>query len=394
MSTAPTIPRPAAELSPVVAGPIRSRLRRIGLRVAALVVIAGAMVAGITWWRARSRTPAPAYQTVAAIRGPLTMSVTATGTVVAWNTVDVGSEVSGKIRHIGVADNDRVTKGQLLAEIDPEILRAQLEQGRAARAQAVAQLEQARVTGRESTQTRKRAEALFARGVIAEQELEAATAAAERAQAAVALAAATVRQTTAAARVAETTLAKTTIRSPIDGVVLSHSIEVGQTVVAAFQTPVLFRIAEDLRAMKVEIDVDEADVGKIRQGQAARFTVAAYDRTFDARVVMVHNAARLVDRVVTYRVDLAVDNPRLELRPGMTTTAELIVDELRDALVVPTQALRFAPAGEPPGARPRVWTLRDGKPVSHAVTILGETETLAAIRADLEVGTPIITNRK
>jgi HlyD family secretion protein len=394
MPVASTIHHPTADLSRT-AVPGRSHLRPLAIRIGVVVAIAGALAAGVMWWRARNQAPAPAYQTAAATRGPLTMSVTATGTVVAWNTVDVGSEVSGKIRSIGVADNDRVTKGQVIAEIDPELLRAQLDQARAARAQAVAQLEQARVTQREAAKIRQRDEALFARGVIAEQELEAATAAAERANAAVTLAAATVRQTSATEHVARTNLAKTTIRSPIDGVVLSHAIEVGQTVVASFQTPVLFRIAEDLRAMKVEVDVDEADVGRIRDGQAARFTVAAYlDRTFDARVVMVHNAARLVDRVVTYRADLAVENARLELRPGMTATAEIIVDELRDALLVPAQALRFAPAGVPPSAQPRVWALRDGQPVALPVTVLGETETLAAIRAELDAGTPIITSRK
>lgn len=373
----------------------RKRLRRAVARIAVAATAIGALVLAIGWWWQRRTPPAPVYQTAAVTRGPLAMSVTATGTVLAWNTVEVGSEVSGRVRAILVPDNARVTKGQPLAEIDPEVFRAQLEQARAARAQAVAQVAQARATRRETQRRRERDAVLFARGVVAEQELEASIGAAERAEAAVALAAASLRQARAAQQVAATNLARTTIRSPIDGVVLSHAIEAGQTVVASFQAPVLFRIAEDLRAMKVEVDIDEADIGKVREGQRARFTVAAYlDREFDARVVMVHNAARLVDRVVTYRADIAVENAKLELRPGMTATAEIVVSELEDALLVPTQALRFAPAGEPPADGPRVWTLRDGAPVPVPVAILGETETLAAVRGELAAGATIITNRR
>ncbi|MBS1118278.1 MAG: transporter [Deltaproteobacteria bacterium] len=374
-----------------------ARWRRIGVRVAVAVIAVAAVVGLAAWWRSAHAPRPVSYRTAVATRGSLSVVVTATGTVQAWNTVDVGSEVSGRIRRILVADNAVVTRGQVLAEIDPEVFDAQLEQARAARALAVAQLTGARATQREARKLVVRDRELFARGVISEQELEAATGAAERADAAVTIALASIRQTSAVERVATTNLTRTTIRSPIDGVVLSHSIEAGQTVVAAFQAPILFRIAEDLRAMKVEIDVDEADVGRVRDGQRARFEVAAYlDHKFEARVTAVHNAARLVDRVVSYQADLAVDNTQLLLRPGMTATAEIIVDEVRDAILVPGQALRFTPTGvgdAPPGVA-RVW-LDAGAPIPVQVTVLGQDETHAAIRiGDLPDGARVVTERQ
>jgi HlyD family secretion protein len=186
------------------------------------------------------------------------------------------------------------------------------------------------------------------------------------------------------------------VRSPIDGIVLAREVEVGQTVVAAFQTPVLFLIAEDLRVMRASVDVDEADVGQVREGAAATFTVAAYlGRTFDARVVTVHNAARLVDRVVTYEAELAVDNPDLALRPGMTVTAAIVAREVPDALLVPAQALRFTPPGEDADEGDHVWILRDGRPVAVAVTVEGDDDILAAVTApELAPGTLVIVNTR
>ena len=194
-----------------------------------------------------------------------------------------------------------------------------------------------------------------------------------------------MRQREAQLGQARVDLERTVIRAPVDGIVVKRSVEPGQTVAASLQAPVLFKIAEDLRAMKVEIDVDEADVGKVKVGQRARFNVAAYlDRTFDARVVMVHNAARVIDRVVTYRADLAVDNPDLALRPGMTATAEVFVGDVREAILIPTQALRFTPGGP-------VWVIRGGIPVPVSITVLGETETTAAVRGAIEPGDQVLT---
>jgi len=373
----------AADLSAIVKKGRFGRLRRIAPRVLVIIAIVGAVVAAVGWWRQRGTKAPVAYQTAPLARGGLTVSVTATGTLEARTVVTVGSEVSGRIKKLLVADNARVVKGQPLLEIDPEILGAQLEQARAARQQAAAQLRQARATQRETAQVRVRDTELHARGVVSEQELESAIAAAERAEAAVSLAAANLRQATATEHVAETNLTKTEIRSPIDGIVLSHTIEVGQTVVAAFQTPVLFQIAEDLHELELSVDVDEADIGKVREGQNAKFVVAAYaDRRFDATVTTVHNASRVVDRVVSYEAELAVDNRDLALRPGMTATAEIIVEQLHDELLVASQALRFTPPNmkAPPG--PHVWVLRAGIPFAVPVTIVGENETQAAIRSE------------
>lgn len=373
----------AADLAAIGKKGRRGRLRRLGLPALAIAAVAGVLVAGLGWWRHRG-TPAPiAYQTAPLARGALTVAVTATGALEARNVVAVGSEVSGRIKRVLVADNARVVKGQPLAEIDPEVLAAQLEQARATREQAAAQLRQARATQRETAQARARAEALHARGVAAEQELEGATAAAERAEAAVSLAAANLRQATATEHVAATNLTKAQIRSPIDGIVLSHTVEEGQTVVATFQAPVLFQIAEDLRELQLSVDIDEADIGKVREGQRARFTVAAYaDRSFDATVTTVHNASRVVDRVVSYEAELAVENRDLALRPGMTATAEIIVEQIRDELLVASQALRFTPPNMKPPPGPHVWILRGGTPVAVPVTVIGENETQAAIRAE------------
>jgi len=386
----------AADLAAIVKKGRHGRLRKIAVRVLVIAAITGAVVAVIGWWRHRGTSAPIAYQTAPLEKGALTVSVTATGTLEARNVVQVGSEVSGRIRRILVADNAHVTKGQPLAQIDPEILAAQLEQARAVRDQAEAQVRQARATQRETAQLRARDKALFARGVVSQQELESAVAAAARAEAATSLAAANLRQATATEKVAATNLTKTEIRSPIDGIVLSHTTEEGQTVVAAFQTPVLFEIAEDLHELQLSVDVDEADIGKVREGQRAKFTVAAYaDRRFDATVTTVHNASRVVDRVVSYEAELAVNNPDLELRPGMTATAEIIVEQIRDELVVANQALRFTPPNveAPPG--PHVWVLRAGAPVPVAITVVGENETHAAIRAEHVVpGELVIVNTR
>lgn len=385
-----------AELKAIVKKGRHGRVWRVAIRALVLGLVAGALVGVVAWWRHRGVKAPIAYQTAPLVRGELTVQVTATGTLEARTVVAVGSEVSGRIKRVLVADNAHVTKGQLLVQIDPEILGAQLEQAHAVRDQAAAQVRQARATERETAQVSARAQAMHAQGLTAAQELETAVAAAERARAAVALANANLRQATASEHVASTNLTKTDIHSPIEGIVLSHTIEEGQTVVAAFQTPVLFQIAEDLRELELSVDVDEADIGKVKNGQLAKFTVAAYaDRTFDATVTIVHNASRVVDRVVSYEAELVVENRELELRPGMTATAQIIVARLPDEFLVASSALRFSPAGlePPPGAH--VWVLRGGQPVALPVSVVGENETQAAVRGvGLVAGDLVIANVK
>ncbi len=386
----------AADLSTIVKKGRHAQLRRWTVRILVLAGAAVALAGLVTWWRHRATTAPVAYQTAPLVRGDLTVSVTATGTLQARNVVAVGSEVSGRIKKVLVADNAHVTQGQLLVQIDPQILAAQLELAHAVQDQASAQLRQARATQHETALIRMRDRTLHARGVVSEQELESAIAAAERADAAVSLASANLRQATANVDVASTNLTKTEIHSPIDGIVLSHTIEEGQTVVAAFQTPLLFEIAEDLRDLELSVDVDEADIGRVREGQHATFTVAAYaDRRFDATVTTVHNASRVVDRVVSYEAELSVENRELLLRPGMTATAEIVVDKLHDELLVPSQALRFTPPNMDAPLGAHVWVLRANMPFAVAVTVVGESETQAAIRSErIALGEPVISNTR
>lgn len=374
-----------------------ARLRKLltrGLWIAAALAVA---IAIGRWWRARGATPPPAYVTAPVTRGELDVTVSATGALEARNLVQIGCEVSGRIASVEVRENDVVHAGQVLAEIDPELLDAQVAQARAQLAQAEAALVQARATDRDAARTRVRTAGLFDAGVVSAADRDAAATAAERATAAVAVARADIERATAALRIAETNLTRAVIRSPIDGVVLTRDVEVGQTVVAAFQAPVLFQIAEDLAAMKVSVDIDEADVGLVHEGQAATFTVAAYlGRTFDARVATVHNAARLVDRVVTYEAELEVDNHDLLLRPGMTVTAQIVARRLPDALQVPGAALRLTPPGQAapaPGDPPRLWLLRDGAPVAVPVEVLAQNDTHAAVTgAGIAPGAAVIVD--
>jgi len=372
------------------------RLRRLIRRVVLALLALAALALVVRWWQSRHAPKVWRWVTEPASRGDLVVTVTATGTLEPRNQVDVGSEVSGRIARVLVDFNDRVGRGQILAEIDPETFAAQVAQARAQLATARAQLATARVTRRETAETRARADGLFRAGLMAGQDHEAAVAAADRAAAAVDLATAQEGSAAAALRVAETNLTRTVIRAPIDGIVLARNVEPGQTVVAALQAPVLFQLAEDLRAMQVAVDVDEADVGQVRAGQPATFTVAAYfGREFHARVVAVHNAARLVDRVVSYEAELEVDNRELLLRPGMTVTAQIVVDRVHDALLVPAQALRFDPPGIAHAGPPRLWVLAGGGPVAVPVRAGPGNETMTSVDAGaVTPGTPVIVNAR
>jgi len=404
MNVESTIPQPAVdpEIGRILGLGKNRKLRRIVMRIAIAMIAAAGVLAVGWWWRARHTPAQVAYTTAAVARGELAVTVTATGTLEPRHTIEVGSEVSGRVRRVLVDFNDHVTRGQLIAEIDPEVFEAQVLQARAQLRQARAQLSQARTTQVEARANRVRADGLYAEGVIATADREAAFAVADRADAAVELAAANVDQATAVRRIAETNLTRTAVRSPIDGVVLDRRIEVGQTVVASFQAPVLFTIAEDLTAMQVVVDVDEADIALVEPGQAATFTVSAHlGREFPATVASVHEAARLVDRVVSYQAELDVDNREQVLRPGMTVTAQIIARRVPDAVTVPNQALRFSPASggfngpEAAAAGPEVWVLRDGVPVAVAVEVGLANDTRTEIRSGaLAPGDPVIVDAR
>jgi HlyD family secretion protein len=287
------------------------------------------------------------YRTEPARRGTLTVVVSATGTLHPTNQVDVGSELSGVVRSVEVTYNQQVVKGAVLARLDTTKLEAQAAQHRAALASAQAKVTLARATVEESRLQLERLEQVHERSggkVPAQAELDAAVASLERARAELASAQSSVTQARATLDATVVDLTKAVVRSPVNGVILKRSIEPGQTVAATLEAPVLFTVAEDLRRMELRVDVDEADVGRVKAGQPARFTVDAFpDRTFSAQVAQVRLGATTTSGVVTYTAVLAVDNDDLALFPGMTATAEVVVERDEDALLVPVAALRFTP---------------------------------------------------
>jgi HlyD family secretion protein len=342
------------------------------------------------------------YQTASPERGRLVVKVNATGTIKPVNQVDVGSELSGTVKSIEADFNDAVTSGQVLAQLDTEQLEARVVQARAAFDMAKAKLLESEVTLVEKQRQLKRCKELSKKKLCTPQEMDTTDAAYRRAMAAHASAKAQVAQAEGVLNVDENNLKKALIRSPIDGVVLSRSVEPGQTVAASFQTPVLFTLAEDLRQMNLHVDIDEADVGQVREGLQASFTVDAHPgKRFPALITEVRFAPRNEGGVVTYEAVLKVENRDLLLRPGMTASAEIITHQVEDALLVPNSALRFNPSDPAKRAEPRkrsvlaasmswhprsaqkkrpkkiqtkdgqaqVWTLRDGKPVSLPVTL-------------------------
>ncbi len=397
-------------------------LAHLGRWLLGILLVLGVVVAA-RWWTGTGKPIAATYITQNVTRGDLTVTVTATGTLTPINQVDVGSELSGIVKTVAVDYNDRVRAGQILARLDTNKLQAQASQIRAGLDAARAKAQQTQATLEEARAQLARAEQLAARQLLSPSDLDTARATLKRAEADRGNAAAAVAQAGAALQATETDLTKTIIRSPITGVVLKRTIEPGQTVAASFQAPVLFTLAEDLTKMELDIDVDEADVGQVQAGQDATFTVDAYpDRVFTARVAKVSFSSTTTSGVVTYRTALNVDNADLLLRPGMTTTADVIVREVSNAMLVPNAALRFAPATasqaspsssggllgrmmpRPPRpsqrepeatatgkAHQRVWIVRDGQPTPVDVSVgMSDGRLTELTGGDLEVGTPVI----
>jgi len=368
------------------------------LFVAALAVgvaVAGYYLLAHDWAGGERR-----FVTAPVVRGDLTVTVTATGKVEPTNQVEVSSELSGIIRTVLVDFNSVVKVGQPLAELDTDKLKAQVEHSHKMLLAATAKVDEAKATLAEQESIYDRKKNLAAREFASKQDLDAARASRDRAIAALASAVAQVGVAEADLKVNETNLGKSCICSPINGVVLKRNVEPGQTVATSFQAPVLFTIAEDLKKMELRVDVDEADVGKVREGQKATFSVDAYpDRRFPAVVNQVRFAPETVEGVVTYKAVLSVDNTDLLLRPGMTATAEIVVQSVKDVRLVPNVALRFTPTdtaasqdnrgflrrllpGRPPfrqaskpesGPRRTVWVLRDGVP-SEVPVVIGATD--------------------
>jgi HlyD family secretion protein len=366
------------------------------------------------------------YKTQEVTRGNLTVLVTATGTLQPTNTVSVGSELSGILKTVEANYNDHVKVGQVLARLDTQKLEAQLIQSKAALESAKAKVLQTQATVVETRakllQLQKVRE-LSKNRVPSQSDIDAAQAAFDRAKADAASAGAAVTQAQGTHQANALDLSKAVIRSPINGIVLTRSIEPGQTVAASYQAPVLFTLAEDLAHMQLHVNIDEADVGKVNKGQKAAFSVSAYPhRTFEGEITQVRYGSSTTSGVVTYETVLSVNNANMLLRPGMTATADIIVSQLEKVILIPAVALRFSPsvqqndaAGDggslmekilphPPSSssnqqngedqskkQQTVWTLRDGKLAAITITTGATNGIMTQVTAgDIQTGMKLV----
>lgn len=398
ISPTPPSPQPNALQALLAAKPKPTWWKRRSLWAAVVLIAAGA--GGYWAWSLnQQKNAAPSYITEPVTKGNLTLNVTANGTLQPTRSVSIGSELSGTVRRVLVDINDRVKQGQVLVELDTAKLGDQVTRSRAALAVAQAQLAQATATVKENRASLARLEEvarLSGGKVPSATELDTARAGMERAVAAELSARASVDSARASLSTDETNLSKASIRSPINGVVLTRSVDPGNAVAASLQAVTLFTIAEDLSQLQLKVNVDEADVGRVKVGQKASFTVSAFPtRRFPATITTVSYGSTITDNVVTYVTQLDVANADLSLRPGMTATSTITAVERKGVLLVPNTALRFNPAKAstaaaksgggimssmmprmPPGrsksvsggATKQVWVLRDGVPEAVTVT--------------------------
>ena len=367
-----------------------------------LIVVAVVALGGgaLTWSQlGRGETPPQAkWQTTTVDRGRIVAKITATGTVSPLKTVQVGSQVSGRISELLVDFNSTVTKGQVIARIDPQLVAAALSRAKANVAAARADVTRTRALATDAAKQAERAKALFTRGMIAAAEADTAGSAADAARAQVGGAVAAVEQANASVREAELNLANTTIYSPIDGVVISRSVDVGQTVAASLQAPTLFTIAEDLKQMQVDTSVAEGDVGRLAPGQAVSFTVDAFPgKSFRGQVRQIRNAPTTVQNVVTYDAVIDVANPELELRPGMTANVTFIVGQAESALRVANAAFRArppaAPSARPAAGSKTLWRVEGGQLIAVAVRPgLSDGTRTEIAEGDIKEGDVVLTD--
>lgn len=327
---------------------MRSRWRYLIVALLSVLLAVG----GYAYWRRGQEAAQGAYVTEPIERGSIASIVTATGTVNPVTTVQVGTYVSGPIQAIYVDFNSPVKKGQLVAKIDPAPFQVKVLQAEADVANNRAKVEKDRADLELKRLTLDRNRELLKKNLISQNDVDTAKSNYDQAVAQLALDRASIKQSEASLQEARINLAYTDIRSPVDGVVVSRNVDVGQTVAASFQTPTLFLIAQDLTKMQVHTNVSESDIGSVSQGQPASFTVDAYPgKAFSGTVAQVRNAPITVQNVVTYDVVIAVDNANLELKPGMTANVNITTAQRDDVLKIPLRAVRFNPEHKP-GAEP------------------------------------------
>ena len=335
-----------------------------------LLMLAGAVfvILSLRYLTERPKHQLNPYQTTTLSRGAFENTVSSTGTLAAVETVDVGTQVSGTIEKIEADYNDRVKKGQILAIINQDLFKAAVNnaEGSVSKAQATLALDEKELA---------RNRPLYEKGYLSQQEFL-------PYETNVKVDEGTLNSARASLAQARTNLANTVIRSPIDGTVIQRSIDTGQTVAASFSTPTLFVIAEDLSRMQIEANVDETDIGQIRKGQPVRFTVQAYpDQTFTGTVSQIRLQPQTISNVVTYTVIVKANNDRGLLLPGMTATADFVVEHDTDVLLVPNAALRFQPPAAQTGKNARKSTAA-GEPSKRHVFVLGAADRLQPVTVE------------
>ncbi len=403
-----------------------------------LIVWAGVMILlllgiGIWYWQAsRAASALPSYTTQVVARGNLTLTVTANGTIQPTRSINIGSELSGTVLKVNVDVNDVIKKGQVLVELDPSKLRDQVLRSKAALAAANAKVAQTGATIKEATANLarfKEVARLSGGKVPSKSELDSGQATLDRALADDASARAGVNDAQAALSTDQINLSKSSISAPGNGVVLTRNVDPGNAVAASFQAVTLFTVAEDLTKLRLWVYVDEADVGAVKTGQEATFTVSAYPtRNFPARITRVGFGSTITDNVVTYLTYLDVNNTDLSLRPGMTATATITASQRTDVLLVPNTALRFTPtstqdqaakkavamsllpsmprsntrksaaASASTAAAKQVWIMpQDGSGIAVAVAVtpgISDGHMTEIVGGDLKVGMQVITDQK
>lgn len=391
-------------------------MKRIIIPAIVILVLTGAGI-----YYATSRKPEIAFRTARIERGGIVATVAATGNLSAVTTVQVGTQVSGTIQKLYVDYNSRVKMGQAIAEIDPSLFNASVEQSQGNYLSAEANLQKARVTLADAERTLNRNRKLLADGIISQGDYDVAETAWQSSKAALKASEGAVSQTRGALMQSRTNLRYSVIRSPVDGVVISRAVDIGQTVAASFQTPTLFTIAKDLTKMQIEVSVDEADISRIRLDQKATFTVDAYpEQQFRGKVVQIRSAPVITQNVVTYIVVVNVDNSDLKLKPGMTANVSVEVARKDDVLKLPPAALRFKPktkgdesskekpatqkdagihGGKPAGrkggaAGQQVYILKDNKPVAVPVkTGIANSSSIELVEGALKEGDEVIVEQ-
>ena len=352
--------------------------KKIAIAIGCLVLLVS--TAAFAWhWHTTHRKPDVTYKTAQVERRRIAAKVTASGTLSALVTVQVGAQVSGRISKLNADFNSVVTKGELIAELDPALYQASLDQAQANYEQAVAAQVKSRAASSLADKQLARTRSLHDQGLAAAQDVDTAVATADQAHGDLLLQAANVDQARASLNQARVNLSYCKIYSPIDGVVISRSVDVGQTVAASLQAPVLFTIAENLKRMQVDTNVSEGDVGRLKEGMSAYFTVDAYPgKRFRGVIGQIRNAATNVQNVVTYDAVIKVDNDQLELRPGMTANVTIVYADRNDAIALPNTALRFHPPDAVPENKPH-GKKHDGQDETRTVYVVRSNGAAAPV---------------